>query len=151
MTNQYLLARIAGRDPNLRASDADRERVADRLRQSHAEGRLDTTELQQRLERCYDAKTFGELGGLVRDLPRPTQEAEGRSPAWLRAGRSPLVALVPILFVLALAAAVAGGHGHHGYWFGWLWIPVIFFIWRMSWRRRRHWWADARRQSDDWL
>ena len=33
------------RDPALRAADSDREHVAERLRQSHAEGRLDTTEL----------------------------------------------------------------------------------------------------------
>src|SRR5262249_2818389 len=65
MTNQYLWARIAGPDPNLRAADADRERVAERLRAGHAEGRLDIDELQERLERCFESKTLGELRELV--------------------------------------------------------------------------------------
>jgi len=34
MSNQYLLNRITGRDPNLRAGDDDRERIAERLRKS---------------------------------------------------------------------------------------------------------------------
>jgi hypothetical protein len=151
MTNQYLLARIAGRDPNLRASDADRERIADRLRKGHAEGRLDMAEFQQRLERCYEAKTFGELGELVRDLPREAEHDDGRSVGWLRPSRRPLVALAPILIAIVLVSAVTGDHDHHGLWLGWLWIPLVFFLWRMSWRRRRHRWADTRRGSDDWL
>jgi hypothetical protein len=38
----------AGRPP-LRAADADREAIADRIRTGHAEGRLDTAELEERL------------------------------------------------------------------------------------------------------
>ena len=76
MTNQYLWERIAGRDLHIRAADADRERLAERLRKSHAEGRLDMEEFQQRLERCYEAKTLGELSELVRDLPRQDEPAE---------------------------------------------------------------------------
>jgi hypothetical protein len=151
MTNQYLLARIAGRDPNLRASDEERERIADRLRKSHAEGRLDLTEFQQRLERCYEAKTYGELGALVRDLPRPAEQDDRGALGRLRSARWPLAALAPILIVVLLLGALTGGHDHHGLWIGWLWLPIVFLFWRMSWRRRRHWWTDARRGSDDWL
>ena len=110
MTNQYILARITGRDPNLRASDADRERVADRLRKGHAEGRLDMSEFQERLERCYDAKTFGQLGELVRDLPREVEPERHSSLAWLRA--LPLVPLVPILLVLFALTALSGDEHH---------------------------------------
>jgi hypothetical protein len=149
MTNQYILARIAGRDPNLRASDEDRERIADRLRQSHTEGRLNTDEFQERLERCYEAKTFGELGELVRDLPRQTEAERSGARGRLHPSRWPVAALVPIVIVLLLAAALTGGHDHHGPWLGWLWIPVVFFIWRMSWSRRR--WAHHRRHWDDSL
>jgi hypothetical protein len=144
-TNQYILARFTGRDPNLRASDADRERVADRLRKSHAEGRLDMTEFQERLERCYDSKTFGELGELVRDLPREVEPERHRSFAWLRA--LPLVPLVPILLVLFALAAVTG-HEHH---VSWLWIPIVFLFVRMFWWRRRHSWSGHRRGHDNWL
>jgi hypothetical protein len=59
MTNQELWYRISGPDPNLRVGDADREQVAERLRKSHAEGRLDLSEFQQRLEHCYAARTLG--------------------------------------------------------------------------------------------
>jgi hypothetical protein len=146
MTNQYFLARLAGHDPNLRAADADRERIAERLRKSHVEGRLDTTELQQRIERCYDAKTMGELSELVRDLPRPD---EGRQrplswpPPW-RLRFSPLVALL----LFAIVVSSLAGHHHGG---GWLWIPFLFLLWRMSWWRRRRWHAGARRSGDDWV
>ncbi|MBY8877111.1 DUF1707 SHOCT-like domain-containing protein [Actinacidiphila acidipaludis] len=54
---------------DLRASDADRDRIADILREALAEGRLDATEHSERLDRVYAAKTQGELEPLVRDLP----------------------------------------------------------------------------------
>jgi hypothetical protein len=57
------------RRASLRASDADRERVAEALRQHHVDGRLDADELTQRLDRAYDAKTFGELDAVTTDLP----------------------------------------------------------------------------------
>ena len=56
-------------DPDLRASDADRERVAQLLRENAADGRLDMDELDERLETAYAARTFGELDALTRDLP----------------------------------------------------------------------------------
>lgn len=53
----------------LRASDADRDRVADILRDALAEGRLDAEEHAERIDAVYRAKTMGELEPLVRDLP----------------------------------------------------------------------------------
>ncbi|MBL1080412.1 DUF1707 and DUF2154 domain-containing protein [Streptomyces actinomycinicus] len=55
--------------PDLRASDADRERVAEVLRDALAEGRLDMDEFEERLEAAYKARTYGELAPLTRDLP----------------------------------------------------------------------------------
>ncbi|QJT01987.1 DUF1707 domain-containing protein [Streptomyces asoensis] len=55
--------------PDLRASDADRERVAEVLRDALAEGRLDMTEFEERLEETYNARTYGELAPITRDLP----------------------------------------------------------------------------------
>ncbi len=144
MSNQYLLNRLTGRDPALRAGDEDRERVAERLRRAHAEGRLDLSEFQERLEHCYQAKTFGELGELVRDLPRQDDQSV-RPPAW--AWRWRLVALIPILFVLLVLSAAASDD-HHGLW---LWIPLLFIIWRMSWWRRRRWMAGTRRGPGGWM
>ncbi|MFE9998358.1 DUF1707 SHOCT-like domain-containing protein [Streptomyces avermitilis] len=53
----------------LRASDADRERVAEQLRDAVAEGRLDMEEFEERLEATYKARTYGELTPITRDLP----------------------------------------------------------------------------------
>ncbi|MFI1305465.1 DUF1707 SHOCT-like domain-containing protein [Streptomyces sioyaensis] len=55
--------------PELRASDADRERVAEILRDAVAEGRLAMEEFDERLEATYRARTYGELEPLTADLP----------------------------------------------------------------------------------
>lgn len=54
---------------DLRASDDDREKQAEVVRQAAAEGRLDFTELEERLERVYAARTYAELAEVTRDLP----------------------------------------------------------------------------------
>ncbi|MFD5103420.1 DUF1707 SHOCT-like domain-containing protein [Streptomyces albidochromogenes] len=58
-------------EPALRASDADRDRVADILRDAVAEGRLTAEEHAERVESVYRAKTVAELEPLVQDLPAP--------------------------------------------------------------------------------
>ncbi|MFJ3665936.1 DUF1707 domain-containing protein [Streptomyces sp. NPDC090106] len=60
---------MTGDAPELRASDADRERVAEVLRDALAEGRLDMEEFEERLEATYKARTYGELTPITRDLP----------------------------------------------------------------------------------
>jgi uncharacterized membrane protein len=55
--------------PSLRASDADREQLVDVLKNAFAEGRLSQDEYNDRMERAYTAKTYGELRALVGDLP----------------------------------------------------------------------------------
>lgn len=56
----------------VRASDADRDQVADRLKQATAEGRLNTDELEYRLEKVFSSRTYRQLERLTQDLPRPT-------------------------------------------------------------------------------
>ncbi|WP_406093058.1 DUF1707 domain-containing protein [Streptomyces sp. NBC_01013] len=65
----------------IRASDADRDRIADILREAMAEGRLTADEHAERVDAVYRAKTMGELEPLVRDLPTPggTPRAAGAS------------------------------------------------------------------------
>ncbi|HTB56138.1 MAG TPA: DUF1707 domain-containing protein, partial [Trebonia sp.] len=46
---------------SLRASDADRERVAEVIRQAAGDGRLTMEELDERLDAVYAAKTYAEL------------------------------------------------------------------------------------------
>ncbi|MFF8266336.1 DUF1707 domain-containing protein [Streptomyces sp. NPDC016562] len=56
---------------DLRASDADRDRIAQILSDALAEGRLTAEEHSDRLDSLYAFKTVGELEVLVRDLPAP--------------------------------------------------------------------------------
>ncbi|MBC6462315.1 DUF1707 domain-containing protein [Actinomadura sp. HBU206391] len=53
----------------MRASDADRDRVADQLREALAEGRLTPEEHAERIDRVYSAKTYAELAPVIEDLP----------------------------------------------------------------------------------
>lgn len=143
MTNQSFWGLGFGRDPKLRAADSDREAAAERLRRSHVEGRLDTTELQQRLERCYEAKTLGELDELVTDLP-PENAGDSTRPRFAPLRRR-LMPLMPILIALIAICAVTGGHHF------WLLIPLIFIVYRLSWWRWRPWRPVGGRGSRTWL
>ncbi|TDC66524.1 DUF1707 domain-containing protein [Actinomadura sp. GC306] len=56
-------------NPDIRASDADRDRVAASLREHCGEGRITMDELHERLEAVYEAKTIGQLQEVTADLP----------------------------------------------------------------------------------
>jgi Domain of unknown function (DUF1707)/Domain of unknown function (DUF4190) len=51
------------------AAHADRERAIDVLKAGFAEGRLTKAEYDYRTARVYAARTYGELGALIADLP----------------------------------------------------------------------------------
>jgi len=56
-------------DPSrMRISDADRQRVADVLRDAAGDGRIDLDELEERLDLTFRAKTYGELVPITLDL-----------------------------------------------------------------------------------
>lgn len=106
--------------PMLRASDADRDATAALLRASHAEGRLDTDELEERSERCYAAKTLAELDELVSDLPPARPYASRRSSrrpgrAWRPARIAPIIAFVVAISIITDAEVM------------WLVWPLAFF------------------------
>jgi len=56
-------------DPGMRASDADRERLVEQLREHHAAGRLTLDEFEERMRKAYESRTYGDLRTLTRDLP----------------------------------------------------------------------------------
>ena len=56
-------------NPSIRASDADRERIVEILRQHTAEGRITADEFEDRMAAAYGAKTVGALAELTTDLP----------------------------------------------------------------------------------
>lgn len=123
--------------PALRASDADRERVAEALRRHHVDGRLDTDELQERLGRCYAARTTAELAPLLADLPADERSrAPRRAAPWFPAPPFLLVAVV----VLTLATVGAVAHGHPGPLpFVAFFLLVRFVVWGGPRRHRTAW------------
>jgi len=96
-TTLAAMADLAGAGPersNFRVSDADRERVARRLHDALAEGRLDLGELDERIKAVYAAKTYAEFEPLTRDLPaveagvaRPSGRIETGGPVGRTATR----------------------------------------------------------------
>ena len=54
--------------PEVRASDADRDRVIDVLRGAVGDGRLTADEFEERLEAALSSRTLGELAVLTADL-----------------------------------------------------------------------------------
>jgi hypothetical protein len=86
----------------LLASDADRERIAERLRAAAAEGRLTSEELEERLETAFSARRDAELEPLVADLPAPPPR-ERRS-----ARRSDLGPYVSVSLLLVAIWALTG-------------------------------------------
>lgn len=70
--------------PDLRAADADRDRVATLLRDHLGEGRLTLEEFSERVDAAYASRMLGELDELTRDLPaktpEPTADRPGRRP-----------------------------------------------------------------------
>ena len=117
---------MAVRYATLRASDADRDAVADRLRRAAIEGRLDPDELDERLDTALRAKTYGELDRLVADLPgmpaTPLRPRPQRKPA---VGTAFAIAL-RIGFVLAVVVAVAVAVAATVAW--WMLIALIWLV-----------------------
>jgi uncharacterized protein DUF1707 len=85
-----------------RASDAEREHVAETLRTHAATGRLDPDELEERLGRALTARTRADLTPLVADLPAPTPRPKREIP------RIPPVIPLAILLVAIWALTGAG-------------------------------------------
>lgn len=120
------------RRSNVRASDADREQIADRLRKAAAEGRLLAEELEQRIEAAFTARTYGELDALVDDLP-DDRLAAARPRAVTRTGGAVgvlAVALVAAALVALVALIVTGTIVAGGAW-------ILFGVWFFGCRGSR--------------
>jgi hypothetical protein len=95
----------------LRASDADRSAVAQRLQVAVDEGRLTLTDYDERLQQTYAARTYGELERVTADLPA--------APAAVPARRS--------------AAAPAVRHGQADEWRSWAGTAIVLItIWGIT-------------------
>jgi len=87
----------------IRASDAEREEVAQALGQHYADGRLNDTEFRERLDGAFAAVTRGDLYALVSDLPaKLAPPIPRRRPTFV-----PLL-VVAVLVAVALTVATEG-------------------------------------------
>jgi hypothetical protein len=134
-----------GRD-EMRAADSDRQAVADKLKKALDEGRLDLAEYDERLQRTYAAKTYGDLDGLLTDLPNVALAPAPQATAAPQPQPQPAAAQAPAvqprsgqlmrhtlggmggIFVLCtviwLATSIGTGHMQY-FWPVWLLIPVV--------------------------
>jgi hypothetical protein len=100
--------------PQLRASDAERERVVAFLREHALLGRLTDDELEERIGLAYASVTIGDLERLIGDLPRAGRPAPRPArPAQMqrrRSGPCPalIVAGIAMLLLTGVPVAIAG-------------------------------------------
>lgn len=96
--------------PQLRATDSQREVVAEFVRGALHDGRLQLSELDDRLGAVYEAKTHGELGAVIDDIvPRRPPPPVPRRVATVPA---PAVSEKKILpaFLLGVPFGIFGAH-----------------------------------------
>jgi DUF1707 SHOCT-like domain len=112
------------RRAQLRASDADRDTVAERLRKAAGEGRLRTEELEDRIELALSARTYGQLQRLVDDLPGRSLMTRSRKERLARLPRQIAVLLVAVVAIAAVVALIAGVLASWWLWLlaAWLWF-----------------------------
>ena len=105
----------------LRASDADREQTIERLRTAAMEGRLDSEELEQRIQTAYASKFCAELTQLTEDVTPPPAVVP---PPYLPAPARPtFVAPTPSTNGFAIASLVCAVA-----WFMWIgsFLAIVF-------------------------
>jgi hypothetical protein len=125
---------VSGQPPAVRASDADRERVAKLLSDHAAAGRLTPEELDERLDAAYAARTNGELDALLDDLPaRPGPPARDPAREVARRRLAHHAGAATITIVLCVAIWLASG-AHGSFWPVWVMLVAGVAVGREAWR-----------------
>ncbi|MGA2319444.1 MAG: DUF1707 domain-containing protein [Solirubrobacteraceae bacterium] len=116
----------------LRASDADRDQIIDRLRKASGEGRLAVHELESRVATALKARTYAELDAAVSDLPgnRLGERRSGRQRAMRTVQAHPVLLLVAIPVALAAVATLLA--------ITVLWSALVLVVFLLG--HRRHPW-----------
>ncbi len=111
--------------PDVRASQAERDRTVDELRDHAAAGRLGMDELEQRVERALRATTRGDLAVLVRDLPALRRErSRGNAVARGLKLSAATSAAIPLVFAIAVIVLAPPAFA----WIGWTALGWWFFF-----------------------
>jgi hypothetical protein len=117
----------------MRVSDAERHEIADALGKHFAEGRLDQSELDERVSRAMSAKTRSDFAGLLDDLPPVGAPVGAVPPGYRRRPRLAFLALVAVL-ALMVGASVTAPWWH----VPWFLVFVLVFVFLRG--PRRWWW-----------
>jgi hypothetical protein len=126
----------SSQQPDILASDRERDEIASELGTHFQAGRLDAAELDDRLGRALRARTRGDLAELVTDLPQasaPQQPPAGRSS---RATAIAITLGIAALIVTGLAITAGGAGYGHRFWAPWWLIPIVIIFLRARWWRR---------------
>jgi len=123
----------------LRVSDQEREHVASEIREHFTQGRLDESELDERLSLAYAARTQADLDALRHDLPQlPAQRdgkrtdlAERRAELSRHLVQQTGYALIPfaVCTFIWLASGTSGG-----FWPIWALVFALIPLLRNGWR-----------------
>jgi uncharacterized protein DUF1707 len=117
-------------DAGIRASDAERNEVSERLSRHFTDGRLDQAEFQLRLSRAMGATTRGDLAGLFDDLPRLTDDPA--VPEHRHRRFRPVLGVIALFLVTLFAVGVTAPFVH----FPWVLVVVaLLLFWRRGHRR----------------
>ncbi|MCE5289615.1 MAG: DUF1707 domain-containing protein [Nocardiaceae bacterium] len=110
-------------DDHLRAADADRERIAERLRLAVDEGRLSILEYDERLRQLYSAKTYGELAPILADLPARADNSKTVAKQPFHVPKWVVIMWLPwaAVNVMCLFIWLATGAGY--FWPFWVAVP----------------------------
>jgi hypothetical protein len=111
----------------MRASDADRDSVVADLGEHFQAGRLTADELDERTGQALTARTYGELTGLLADLPAARPASPAASSPSARPPRAPGHVTPPVMAALTGLAitAVVLIAAHSGWGLIWLLVPAL--------------------------
>jgi len=130
----------------VRIGDKERDEAARALGEHFATGRLDRDEYDERLTTAFEAKTWGDLAPLFRDLPNPAPVVGARQQAF--PPRAPVarshgfrLPFLPVLLILIGLSILAGTA-----WVFWIGLGAFFLFCRTrhtrgSWRPPRGSWS----------
>jgi hypothetical protein len=124
---------------DLRVSDRERDAAVQELREHFAAGRLTEDEFNERVQAAYEARTEGQLNGLLSDLPRlPATQQQLRAELVQRRRHLQRRMIQEsggglALFVICVAVwATNGTHG--GFWPALVALFVVIPLIRNGWR-----------------
>ncbi|MBV9803427.1 MAG: DUF1707 domain-containing protein [Solirubrobacterales bacterium] len=127
-----------------RIGDAQREDLAVTLRAAAADGRLDLTELEERLEHTWAARTLGELAPITADLELwigQRRKTEQRTSAAHTARSALRYSIATFLTAMAIMVAIwlLTGSGYAWpIWPAMTWGPWVIMQWVITHSYRRH-------------